>query len=130
MKIGIASTVGGAGVKVAEGTSVGGTAVSVGVAVGVWEGVGDGVSVGVSVGVVVGIGTDVSVGAGFGVSDGNGGLGDGVDVSCETTGREVGGTEPGVTAPTAQPTNKIVTNVRKTTWGRSVLGIIPFPYDA
>ena len=129
---------GGAGVEVAEGVAVGGTGVSVGLTVGVWEGVGDGASVGVSVGVSVGMGAGVFVGAGFGVSDGNGGLGDGVDVSCETTGtevfiaadREAGGTEPGVTAPTAQPTNKIVTNVRKTIWGRCVLGIIPFPYDA
>jgi hypothetical protein len=127
--------VGGAGVKVAEGVSVGGTGVSVGLTVGVWEAVGDGVSVGVS----VGVGAGVFVGLGFGVSVGNGGLGDGVgvDVFCEATGteafvaadREGGETEPGVTAPTSQPTSNIVTNVRKITWGRCVLEIIPFPHD-
>jgi hypothetical protein len=86
------------------------------------------------------MGTGVFVGARFGVSVGNGGLGDGVgvDVSCEATATEVfvaadweaGETEPGVTAPTPQPTSNIVTNVKKTTWGRCVLGIIPFPHDA
>ena len=133
-------SVGGAGAKVAEGVSVGGTGVSVGLAVGVWEGVVGGVSVGVSIGVAVGIGTDVSVGAGFGVSDGNGGraVDVSVDVSCEATGievfaaadREPGGTEPGVTAPISQLTSNIAANVRKTTWGRCVLEIIPFPRDA
>jgi hypothetical protein len=137
--VGEGVSVGRAGVKVAEGVSVGGTDVSVGLTVGVREGVEDGVSVGANVGVSVGVGTGVLVGAGLGVSVGNGGLGDGVgvDVSCEATntsvlaaaGWEADETEPGVGTSTPQPTSNITTNVTKLTWGRCVLGTIPFPLD-
>jgi hypothetical protein len=124
--------VGRAGVKVAEG-------VSVGLTVGVWEGVGDGVSLGVNVGVSVRVGVGVLVGVGFGVSVGNGGLGTGVGVysSCDATNTavltaadwEAGETEPGIGASRLQLTSSMVTIVRKPTWGRCVLGTIPFPHN-
>ncbi len=126
---------GGAGVKVGLGVSVGSTRVLVGVTVGVLVGMEVGVSVGTSVGVSVRVGVGVSVGDGLGVSVGGdcvaaevGGTDVGVDVGCEATGVEVGETELGVDESTLQPSNSDIANVRPTTRSKCILGYIPSPH--